>query len=157
MAAAISSYLSACSASLAFCTSCSRSTILTGYWGVALLCSEMKSWKNAICNAVKLNEDRAAAVACYLRSCRRDTLAPLLTLLRGYVITLKRWVPGSWCNNPCKDAQRSCMGGLGCLVSGPHSCHLKRGYQRSDALHDLNVKGECSCSSFCSVEKNFGI
>lgn len=36
MAAAISSYLSACSASLAFCTSCSRSTILVVC--VVLLC-----------------------------------------------------------------------------------------------------------------------
>lgn len=41
MAAAISSYLSACSASLAFCTSCSRSTILDVC--VAVLCvSELK-------------------------------------------------------------------------------------------------------------------
>lgn len=108
IAAAISSYLSACSASLAFCTSCSRSTMLGFYvvfWLGCLICvaraaGECVFWKvdengrsfQSQCSEI-LGEPNAAAVPCCLSPAtrRRDTpplLLPLLCSLPPHTLSL---------------------------------------------------------------------
>lgn len=112
MAAAISSYLSACSASLAFCTSCSRSTILKTCAWASPLC--FGGLKEKIGDVEYLNAEKrrrvalAAAAACCLCACRRDTPPPPSTFPR-LCHHPKRRVLAEWCNEPGSRRQRSLL------------------------------------------------
>lgn len=78
MAAAMSSYRSACSASRAFCTSCSRSTIFAGSGG--------ERGEEAAGSGRRKEEEEneeGAAVSALLRLRRRRRLRPVLCARRG--------------------------------------------------------------------------